>query len=170
MSTSRSTPSPSSSDLHGRPEVWLPRLIRLLDDQLADANTLSALSRAQAAAAAAGEIDEIVEILGQREPIVEAMTARGTDLEPFAKGMGTFMAQVAPRYRDLVGERITQIDALVGVVNQQDELDRAALERYRDRIATDLAGVGKARTALAAYGRDRSDVDDHGPRFQDHRG
>ncbi len=59
-----------------------------------------------------------------------------------------------------------RIQALVGLINQQDEIDRAALERVRDRLAGDLAGMTRGRSALDAYGRE-SGEGTGGPRYQD---
>ena len=160
----RPSPSPEPSD------VWLPRLVRLLDDQIADAQRLSALSRAQGELAAAGEVEGVVELLEERAPLVEAMQRRGGEFEPFAKNMGEMLRAVAPRYRELLVEKIARIEAMVAIINQQDDIDRVALERTRDRLAQEIAGVGRGKSALSAYGRERGDVSENSARYQDREG
>ena len=141
------SPSWPSSD------VWLPRLLRLLDEQLADANRLRACSLAQAPLAAAGDVDGVSAVLDERELIIDVMAARSEDLAPFVRELATLLRQVAPRYQDLISEKIKTLEVITQLVQQQDEIDLAMVEHTRDRLSSEIAGVARGRSALAAYGR-----------------
>ena len=134
-------------------DVWLPRLLRLLDDQIADAHRLRACSLAQAPLAAAGDVDGVSAVLDERELVIDVMAVRSEDLAPFVRELGTLLRQVAPRYQDAISEKIKTLEVITQLVQQQDEIDLTMVERTRDRLSGEIAGVARGRSALAAYGR-----------------
>ena len=149
--------------LRDEPALWLPRLTRVIDDQLVLAQRLDEMSRRQHALALEGDVPAILSVLADREPVVAQMTALALQFEPFAGRLGMLSARLEPADREALIERITRLDALVAGINERDEADRRTLERRRIEIGAELVGLGKGREAVSAYGTSRTP----GAMFQD---
>lgn len=165
----------------GTPEEvarWWPRWSRLLEEQQAAYARLDALSRAQHAHVLAGDADAALEILGERQGIVERLRVIGEDMAPLADRRAELAARLTPADRTRLDDLLAGIERLSESVRERDALDRAELERQRLMVARELTGMARGRGAVAAYtGRPAPSSAAGGgtpphvaPRFQDREG
>ena len=73
-----------SSGSHGEPEVWLPRLQRLLSDQLDLAARLEAVDAKKSHALLEEDMDMYLVLLEERQPLITRLTELNEELKPFA--------------------------------------------------------------------------------------
>lgn len=168
-----STAAPLDTEHYRDPSRWLPRLRRLIDDQTDLALSLDHLSSIQTDAVGRGDVTTTLDVLTQREPLVERMTAISRELEPFLSepaGAGGSGGTVSPASR-LQGElrsdlerRLARLTDVMKRVNERDRADRARLESLRQHVADELASVATSKGAMSAYG---SPSGVHNPAFQD---
>jgi hypothetical protein len=157
--------------LDGEPSAWLAPLTRLLDEQRTLCAGLEALSAQQTGVLASGDTDALLRILGQRQTIVDRVTAINRALEPFRSRKEELLARLAPAQREGVVGRVAAIAGHVEAVRVRDEQDRRTIEGMRDGVAAELGGLTRGRGAAAAYtagavgGRGVG-----GPKFQDRQG
>lgn len=154
---------------HDDPHRWAPRLGRLLDEQLALATTLDRMSQTQTQTLAAGDVEGLLEIVAQREPIVERMADLAVEIEPFVRQMGSLATQMHPEDRAALRGRLDQLDQLLVSVEERDAADQVTLAERRDELARDLATLAKGRRAAGSYATGEGDGPD-GPMFQDRQG
>lgn len=160
--------SPGTEGLHDNPDLWLPRLGRILDEQLGLYRRLDELSQSQAGVIESGDSDALLTVLGQRQTIVERITALNADLEPFTSRWDTLSLRVPGTKKQSIRARLDELETLVGSITQRDEHDRAALEKQRAAVSSDLVGLGHQKSAHNAYvGSPRQG---HVPRYQDRQG
>ncbi|MEZ6232850.1 MAG: hypothetical protein R3B68_01555 [Phycisphaerales bacterium] len=142
------------------------RLSRVLDEVERLCAELDVLSRRQSAALDDGRPDDAAEIVEQRGDLVaqlaDAAGVLGGDRGGFERLLASCPADEAERAR-------AQAAAVAGVVAEvlaRDAEDAALLAQARERIAGEMAGVGRGRAALGAYGAAGLNE----PRMQDRRG
>ena len=143
------------------------RMAVLINDQRSLCIELESLSRAQATLIEGGDTDGVLEVLGKRQRIVDRMTHLNGDLTPLRENREELLGALDEASRRHVRECIDEINDLVERVRARDEEDRRTMEQRRAAIAGEIAGVTKARGAVAAYGAPRGT---YGPRFQDRQG
>ena len=100
----------------------------------------------------------------QRQRLIDGVSELNALLEPFRARWGELMDGLPGEMRDRVRQRVDVLASLAARIAQRDEADRRALERKRDAVAHELAGMNRGRGALAAYGARKAGA---GPRFQD---
>lgn len=157
---------------------WWPRWSRLLEEQQAAFARLDALSRAQHAHVLAGDADAALEILGERQGIVERLRVIGEDMAPLADRRAELAARLTPADRTRLDELLANIERLAESVRERDTQDRAELERQRLLVARELTGMARGRGAVAAYTGRPAPASGAGtggsapvaPRFQDREG
>ena len=159
---------PASSEPHDNPDLWLPRLGRILDDQIALYRALSDLSERQSKIVASGETDDLITLLGQRQTLIERVTALNEELEPFTSRWNELSPRLAEARKSEIRERLDALESLVATIAERDERDRIALEQRRDTVTTELKGDSQRRGALNAYAASNNQA--HVPRYQDRRG
>ncbi|MEM1424863.1 MAG: flagellar export chaperone FlgN, partial [Planctomycetota bacterium] len=153
---------------HDNPELWLPRLARILDEQIGLYRTLADLSERQSAIIASGETDDLLSLLGQRQTLVERVTALNTDLEPFTARWNELSSRLPQARKDEVRDRLDTLEGLVSKIAKRDDQDRRALEQRRDAVSTELKGDTQRRGAMNAYAASAQQA--HVPRYQDREG
>ena len=129
-----------------------PRLVRLLEEQLELCRTLEALSQRQSEIVAAGDTDELLRVLGERQSAIDAIQRFNDEMEPFRRDWGAIVARLDLPVRTRVRQMVAEVQALIATVAQRDERDGALLSRQRERIAAEMAGVSRGRGAVSAYG------------------
>ena len=142
------------------------RLVRLVERQHGQFTTLAGLSDRQRAAIDAGDSDELLRVLGERQTIVDQITATGDELAPFQRRWDELIRALNADDRAALSQRVAELQELSQRVAEHDERDRLALETRRAALVDDIAGVVKSRGAIAAYGGQRPG----GPRFHDREG
>lgn len=153
-------------DDFGPPERWLPRLLRLLDRQLALCAGLDSMSERQSELVATGDGPAVLEVLVARQPLVDELVSVAGELEPFVRTMGALIPALAAGDRAEVIGRIGRIDEHLSTISARDEADGESLRVQRERAGRELAELSRGRSALSAYG----DVPPQGPAFQDRQG
>ncbi|GAB4550771.1 MAG: hypothetical protein Tsb0013_12640 [Phycisphaerales bacterium] len=153
---------------YDNPDLWLPRLARILDDQIALYRSLSELSSRQSSIIETGETDALLSVLGQRQSLVERITDLNEELEPFTQRWDELSCRLSDDRKAGIRERLDALDVLVGEIARRDERDRLALERQRDAVSTELKGNAQNRGALNAYAA--ASRQPHVPRYQDRKG
>lgn len=159
-------PNDESVTPYDDPHRWLPRLGRLLDEQLALAGTLDEMSREQTQTLAAGDAEGVLEIVCERDGIVQRMADLAVEVEPFVRRMGSLASQMHPEDRTALRARLDRLDEMLGAIEERDAADRAVLESRREALGRDLATLAKGRHAHGAYGGDGGVA----PLFQDRQG
>lgn len=152
--------------LEGDPVAWLPVLSGLLDEQRKLCEGLDELSAAQTIAVGEGNADLLMRILGERQVLVDRVSAINGELEAFRRVRDHAMSKLTETQRAGVSGQIERIATLVDGVCARDEQDRATLEQQRRKVTEEIGGLGKARGAVRAYGG----AGVVGARFQDRHG
>jgi hypothetical protein len=133
------------------PARWHPRLIRVLEEQRELAARLDRLSTQQSDLAAAGDAQAVLDMLAERRPLIERLSAINTTLAPFRAAADRALARLDTPQRENLSAIAAEITRLIDQVRLRDEADRTAVRRHRDRIADDLARLTRHRGAVAAY-------------------
>lgn len=152
--------------LHDEPSVWAPRLARVLDDQRALYQQLDGLSRAQAALITAEDTDSLLEVLGRRQVLIDAIAALNEELAPFAERWDDLAPRLDAPQRSRLRAGFDEVSRLVTEIAQRDDADRRLLEARRNAVGSELGAVSHARGAVRAYAR----PDHAAPRYQDRTG
>jgi hypothetical protein len=137
------------------PDVSADQLIQMLEHQQGLVDRLDRLAEGQIALIDAGASDELLELLDDRQRIMDELAAGQDGLTGVAEG-----------HRDRISRLVDEIgDRLTRIVNR-DEQDRARLRTSRDATSREISGLRTARQAQHAYvnARTRSN------RFADRQG
>lgn len=154
---SNHSPHPSgkldfTSGAHGEPDVWLPRLQRLMADQLALTAELDTIDARKAEALEAGDMESFLSTLEERQPVIDSMTALNEDLKPFADRFAVLAASLKDEQREAVFAQAGRLDAALLAITRRDALESQVLAERRDAVAAELANLRTGRAALGAYG------------------
>jgi flagellar biosynthesis/type III secretory pathway chaperone len=145
-------PPAPAGDVHRDPRSWLPRLTRLLDEQIGVYEQLGALAQEQHACVESGDTDALLRILGRRQQLIDDLASRNTELEPFVSRWNDLAQAVSEDDRAALRARIERVETLVDQIAKQDEADHAALEQRRQATAGQMQSLASKRSAVAAYG------------------
>lgn len=142
---------------YGDPVNWLPRMHKLVGDQLLLAKRL--LSYADALDEAAMEVepapgrgDALGAVLDQREAVIREMTLLGEDLRPMLERFTTLATALRTAEEEAIQARVVELDAALSEVAERDKATQRTLEQRRGQIAKELAGMQQARGAASVYG------------------
>lgn len=169
MTDETSGPGVGRGPAHERPEVWAPRLERVLTQQADLYAGLDALGAQQRSLIEGGKTDELIELLGRRQAMIEQITALNSDVEPFTRCWDELAARLEEPQRERIRGQIDRLQETIDRITARDEADRRLLEQRKAKTADDLNSISGQRRAVAAYG---SPPGSHGsgPRFQDREG
>jgi hypothetical protein len=151
---SETIPTPSLFDPGPDHERWLPRLLRLVDEQTDLVMSLDRLSQLQSRAVAEGDPSGALEILAQRDPLVERMIEISRQLQPYvseSSGSPAPVRSLPPEPRGALQRRLSRLSEQLAAIAQRDHADKGALESMRAKVATELAGVATGRGVASAY-------------------
>ncbi|MFI4856053.1 MAG: flagellar export chaperone FlgN [Phycisphaerales bacterium JB065] len=153
---------------HEQPGVWAPRLARVLDEQCRLYEQLDELSQHQSVCVESGETELLLDVLAQRQGVVEQVTEVNGLLEPFVSRWDSLAGALDDSQRDALRTKLARLDELVERISKRDEEDRQKLEAQKGQVAKELGSAVRQKNAAAAYGR--SGGVQPGPRFQDRQG
>ena len=171
------TGHPSSSAWPDRPRAeaaHLPadarvgRLQRILASQRDVYDRLGALSDAQSQAIEQDDAEALLGILGQRQALIEQLSALNKDLAPFEQAWDQLSAQLPDDQREHLRAQFAAVSRQVEEIQKRDEADFALLEQRRQAVQREMGSIHTARGAVAAYGS--AGVDPSSPRYQDREG
>lgn len=166
-------PESSGADaLHGNPDVWAPRLARVLDRQREIYEKLELLSLSQAQLISEDQTDDLLAVLGQRQTLIEQLSALNEEMAPFAERWSELAPRLSEQHRESLRQRFDDVGRLVESITRRDEGDRRALEARRSSVGSELQSLTHSRGAVAAYTRVQTPGGREAlnPRFQDRRG
>lgn len=148
---------------HERAAVWGPRLVRLLDRQVALYTDLSDLANTQSELIASGDATAVIGVLAKRQVIIDQIAEVNTEMTPMQTYWQERSDELADVDRESVRERTACLARLVGEIQARDDADRKSLEKQRDRVRRELDDTNRGQSAMAAYAEPRPMQ----PRFQD---
>lgn len=131
--------------------VWPAPLIRLLEQQHALVERLVSLARSQGGLIAHRNTDRLMELLAQRQAIIDQFTRSQQELTEMTGRLDQRLAGVGPAQRERIRSLITEIGERLGEIMQRDQEDQASLRGHRDQTRDELHGVGAVRAARSAY-------------------
>ena len=146
---------------------WPVRFETLVERQFALYGALDALSQRQTELVDAGDADGVLGILRQRQAIVEEIVEITEHAREFRERLASDEG-LAHATRERLARRVGAIERLADEINERDERDKRSLAASRERVASELAEVGRNRRAVSAYGAGEAGAG--GPRFQDREG
>jgi hypothetical protein len=155
-----------SSAEHGGAAMWMPRLSRLLNEQIQLATKLNAIGEVRSEALAASDIEKYVELLDQREAPISEMLAKSEQINPFIHRMPTLMASLKHSEQEGLRNQLRQLDDLLELINQRDEAEAQLLAFERSALARALAEHHVGAHAVARY-TGIGQEDDQGPLLSD---
>ncbi len=138
-------PGEAPAGLGERVEELL-ELQRQLFERLAD------LSDRQGALIDRDDSVGLLELLGQRQRLVDGIAELNATLEPFRARWSAVLASLPEPERDRVNKRLEALSELAGRIAERDEADRIRLQLRRDAVAAELNQISRGRGAVAAYG------------------
>jgi len=140
------------------------RLRELLAEQESLFLRLEALSKQQSRFVEDEQTDDLLRVLGERQGVIEALERAARELEPYRTQWEAVLAGARPEQRERFSRQVEQLAELAVSIAARDDADRRVIEDRRDKLAGDLAGMGRVRGAVAAYGPAKSQP---GAKFQD---
>ena len=142
------------------------RLARLVEEQRDAFRDLARLSESQASMIEGDDADGLLRVLTERQGVVDRIASLGEELAPFNDRWDELLPRVPDADRERIGGAVQELHELARQVEERDRADRDSLERRRNAMVDQLAGVAKGRGAINAY-RSRTS---NSPRYQDRQG
>ncbi len=131
------------------------RVEELLEMQRQLFERLDALGARQGELIDSDDSAGLLELLAQRQRLVNGIAELNTTLEPFRARWGAVLGSMPQAERDRVNRRLDALSELAGRIAERDEADRSRLQKRRDAVAAELTQVSRGRGAVAAYGPGR---------------
>jgi len=142
------------------------RLGTLLDETGTLVDQLGAIGEQQSHAIETGQVRQIVEIVATREPIVQALVRVGEELGALIEDSST-RTMLGDEVMERALRRMAVYEHTMKRLRERDAQDQQRMERARDQLAAQIAGMGAGKSALRAYSpMSRSP----NPTMQDRRG
>jgi flagellar biosynthesis/type III secretory pathway chaperone len=126
------------------------RLHFLVDEAQVLMDRLCDISQQQSQAIEAGEVEQIIEIVTIREPVIRNIVRVGEEIGAFIQDPDS-IKQVDRVQRDEALNRIASIEHAMKRLRERDANDQILMEKVRDAMADQLAGLGNGKNALQAY-------------------
>ncbi len=156
-------------DTHDSPDqdaLLASRLEVLLEQAGELIEQLETISEQQRHAIESAQVSQIVEVVANRDPLVQSMLRVGEELRTYIED---------ERVRSVVGvsvmenalHRVASFEHKMKHLRERDARDQELMERTRDALARQLSGMNSGTSALRAYST-RSQSPN--PTMQDKRG
>jgi flagellar biosynthesis/type III secretory pathway chaperone len=133
-------------------QPWPKPLIELLEHQQTLVTDLSTLAQQQATLITSGRTEQLMELLGRRQAVIDQFTATQSQLTELTSDLDARLKSVTDTQREHIKTLIAQIGDQLASVMQRDAQDQDSLRSGRDQVQQELAIMGTSRTARAAYG------------------
>jgi|GEM_PF-2661958 len=141
------------------------RLLAVISQQQRLIEQVESLSIHQAALAANEDGGErLLALLAERQVLIEGLEALAGQAGPVRRELEPDLGLIDARRRDELIKREAVLAQTIGRVAKRDAEDAKTLATRRDRLADEIAGLGRTRRAVSAYGGESGDVP---PAFQD---
>lgn len=137
--------------LNTQPGAWRERVLVLLNEQIDLYSSLESLSATQQALIEDENSDALLDVLTQRQRLIDRAQRVANDLAPYRERWGELLDALPAFERDTLNAKVHEATRLVDSIAERDERDRRAMEAQRAAIATRMRDVTHARGAVAAY-------------------
>ncbi|HRQ72119.1 MAG TPA: flagellar export chaperone FlgN, partial [Phycisphaerales bacterium] len=97
------------------------RIVEALDRQLALFRRLDTLSRRQRDVVNAGDTDQLLGVLGERQEVIEQLERLGEQLRPVRRGWDSMLERLPTNRRAEVRERLDALAELAAALASRDE-------------------------------------------------
>ncbi|MDX2117364.1 MAG: hypothetical protein SFY96_04190 [Planctomycetota bacterium] len=159
--TGASVPSAASAMALERVE----RLLAVIAQQQKLIEQVESLAGHQAQLVAADDAGErLLSLLAERQVLIEGLEALAGQARPVRRELEPHLGLVDPRRRDELVKREAILAQTIARVAKRDQEDAGRLAQRRDRLADEIAGLGRNRRAMSAYGGEPGQIP---PSFQD---
>jgi len=144
------TKSSNTPDSDASASSQAARLSSLVDQAKTLMDQLCDISNVQTDAIKSGEIDQVVEIVAKREPLVRGLVCVGEEIGAFITDP-KMIGAVDDVQRSNALDRIASIEQSMKKLREHDAQDQKLMESARDGLANQLASMGAGMNALRAY-------------------
>lgn len=128
-------------------------LVTLLTRQRDLYSALRGLSERQRSTLGDDRAEQLLDILRQRQDIVSALASLNDELGPYRRNWDAAFNGLPEPQRATVARLHGEINALLRVILKTDQEDAALLAARKGAVSAQLADLGGARAASAAYAR-----------------
>jgi hypothetical protein len=129
------------------------RFASILTEQRTVYRSLQTLSERQGGLIASGDTSSLLDLLTQRQQVVERLTEINGQSEPYKAQWSTFWGGLTTEQRDQLRGLIGDVQDLIDAIMSQDEKDYNELERSRDQVGADVQHVHRGTAGHRAYVR-----------------
>lgn len=148
----------------GEPVEWAPRLAGILDEQRRLCGELERLSGQQGERIQSGDTTALMRVLAERQEIIDCLSHLNSELEPYRREWDWCMERLASNERTAMETKVRELGEMIDRIWASDDADRAALERQRSAVSSELSNLSRGRVAMSAYGVRPAGT---GPMYQD---
>lgn len=142
------------------------RLDALLEQTGTLIEQLQAVSDQQRQAVESEQVQQIVEVVAIREPIVRSMVQVGDELGAFIEDPSTQQMLGKPTLERAL-RQIASYEHAMKLMRERDAQDQQRMEQTRAKLVRQLSGTGTGKSALRAYSSKNTNPN---PIMQDKRG
>jgi ketosteroid isomerase-like protein len=142
-------------------------LIELLNQQRVLYEAIRRLSSQQASTVASGDAESLLNLLSQRQHLLDRIGQITTGLEKYRQHWRAVCDALSKEDQLQVSKLVEQAQESLAAIIEQDEIDRRALEQTKAEMGKNIVQASKAGLAMAAYG---SRAPKPTPRFTNHQG
>ncbi len=147
---------------------WADQLLALLDEQAGLYEQLETLGQRQSAVVDRGDTEALLEILGQRQRMIDQLVGLNGKLDPYKRRWSELWPQLEPDQQAHVRRKVDRVQDMLDQLLQRDERDRAALAGQQQQIKRQLDQVNRGSQVNRAYGAPAGGGSS--PRFTDRTG
>jgi hypothetical protein len=145
-----------TSSPKAQPELWLPRVQRLLRDQLGLAGRLGVLSERARLELMEEDHEGFDRTLDERDLVLREMGGLAEELRAPMASFASLVASLTDEQARQVRGLVAELNGVLDGVSESDGVVRAELERRRGELGRELAleaeRWGRARAAGRVYG------------------
>ena len=126
------------------------RLHSLIDEAQVFMDQLGTMGEQQSQAIESGDVVQILELVGSREPIVRGLVDVGEEIGAFIQDPDAINKVSVEQREDAMG-RIAKIEHAMKRLRERDASDQVQMQAVRDQMAGQLSSMGTGQSALRAY-------------------
>lgn len=132
-------------------------LLALLAEQCALCRELTGLKDRQRALIAADQAEELLEVLGRRQGIIDRLGALGRRMRPYQQRWSEVRSVLGPEVSRQVDEMLLEVHGHLAGILEGDKADAELLASRRQATGRDMSRLKRTRLAGAAYAAAQQD-------------
>lgn len=146
---------------------WRAEFEQALNTLTAAYGQLDALSQRQQALIDAGDMDRMLALLTERRALVDQVERAAPGFDRGRRAWEQHADSLSEAQNAELGRRVSAVERMGSAIAERDRKAGEVLARQRDSLAEEMAGLGRASSAISAYRPNAAEV---APRFQDRKG